>query len=100
MRPRVFERELAGYPATKLQYILDGLRFGFRIGWSSDRGSLRSRSTNLKSVWITLKSWIPTAWLSRRLVELLVLSLHPLYRFFTAAGLVLSPSIISPADGG
>ena len=49
LRPLVFERELVGYPSSKLRYILDGIRFGFRTGWSADRVSLRSRSANLKS---------------------------------------------------
>ena len=49
LSPFVFERELVGYPSSKLRYLLDGIRFGFRTGWSADRVSLRPRSANLKS---------------------------------------------------
>ena len=31
-----FARELGLYPAAKKQFVLDGIRYGFRIGFDAD----------------------------------------------------------------
>ena len=44
-----FNRELAAYPLSKRRYVLEGIRLGFRVGWETDRVSLRSRTSNMRS---------------------------------------------------
>ena len=44
-----FRRELVGFPARKLNYVIRGIEDGFRVGWEPSRAPLRSRSSNMRS---------------------------------------------------
>ena len=44
-----FRRELVGFPARKLNYVIRGIQDGFRVGWEPSRAPLRSRSSNMRS---------------------------------------------------
>ena len=43
-----FSRELAEFPSHKRRYVLNGIQFGFRVGWEPQRVSLRSRASNMR----------------------------------------------------
>ena len=44
-----YSRELAEFPSHKRRYVLNGIQFGFRVGWEPQRVSLRSRASNMRS---------------------------------------------------
>ena len=43
-----FTRELAEFPSHTRRYVLNGIQFGFRVGWEPQRVSLRSRASNMR----------------------------------------------------
>ena len=44
-----FSRELAEFPSHKRRYVLNGIQFGFHVGWEPQRESLRFWASNMRS---------------------------------------------------
>ena len=44
-----FARELGIYPTAKKAFVLDGIRYGFRVGFDAALVQLQTKSSNLRS---------------------------------------------------